>query len=68
MLDEVFGLGPLEPLLRDPTVNDVLVNTWKHVFVERKGTLERVPGAFQDDQHLMRVIDRTRQRSGPACR
>ena len=58
VLDEVFGLGPLEPLLRDPTVNDVLVNTWKHVFVKRKGKLERVPGAFQDDQHLMRVIDR----------
>ena len=58
VLDEVFGLGPLEPLLRDKTVNDVLVNTWKHVFVERKGKLERVPGAIQDDQHLMRVIDR----------
>ena len=58
VLDEVFGLGPLEPLLRDKTVNDVLVNTWQHVFVERKGKLERVPGAFQDDRHLMRVIDR----------
>ena len=58
VLDEVFGLGPLEPLLRDKTVNDVLVNTWEHVFVERKGKLERVPAAFQDDQHLMRVIDR----------
>ena len=58
VLDEVFGLGPLEPLLRDKTVNDVLVNTWQHVFVERKGKLERVPGAFQDDKHLMRVIDR----------
>ena len=58
VLDEVFGLGPLEPLLRDTTVNDVLVNTWQHVFVERKGKLERVPGAFQDDRHLMRVIDR----------
>ena len=58
VLDEVFGFGPLEPLLRDKTVNDILVNTWEHVFVERKGKLERVPGAFQDDQHLMRVIDR----------
>ena len=58
LLDEVFGLGPLEPLLRDTKVSDILVNTWEHVFVERKGKLERVPAAFQDDQHLMRVIDR----------
>ena len=58
LLDEVFGFGPLEPLLRDSTVSDILVNTYKHVFVERNGMLERVPGAFQDDQHLMRVIDR----------
>ncbi|MDP6579581.1 MAG: CpaF family protein [Vicinamibacterales bacterium] len=58
VLDEVFGFGPLEPLLRDPTVNDILVNTASQVFVERRGKLERVPAAFQDDQHLMRVIDR----------
>src|SRR5450755_167493 len=58
LLDEVFGLGPLEPLLRDPTISDILVNTCKHVFVERGGQLERVPAAFQDDRHLMRVIDR----------
>ena len=58
VLDEVFGFGPLEPLLRDATVSDILVNTYKHVFVERKGKLERVPAAFQDDQHLLRVIDR----------
>ncbi len=58
VLDEVFGLGPLEPLLRDQTVCDILVNTWEYVFVERGGKLERVPGAFQDDRHLMRVIDR----------
>ena len=58
VLDEVFGLGPLEPLIRDATVSDILVNTWQHVFVERKGKLERVPGAFQDDAHLMRIIDR----------
>ncbi len=58
VLDEVFGFGPLEPLLRDKTVNDILVNTYKNVFVERAGKLERVPGAFQDDQHLMRIIDR----------
>ena len=54
----MFGLGPLEPLLRDPTISDILVNTYKHVYVERGGQLERVPTTFQDDQHLMRVIDR----------
>ena len=58
IIDEVFGLGPLEPLLRDPTINDILVNTHKQVFVERSGLLERMPGGFQDDAHLMRVIDR----------
>ncbi len=58
ILDEVFGLGPLEPLLRDPTVSDILVNTYKQVWVERHGRLERVPTTFQDDRHLMRVIDR----------
>jgi pilus assembly protein CpaF len=58
VLDEVFGLGPLEPLLRDPTISDILVNTCKQVFVERNGQLERVAAGFQDDKHLMRVIDR----------
>jgi pilus assembly protein CpaF len=58
VIDEVFGLGPLEPLLRDGTISDILVNTHKQVFVERNGRLERVPTAFQDDRHLMRVIDR----------
>src|ERR671912_1860725 len=58
VLDDVFGLGPLEPLLRDPSISDILVNTYHHVFVERKGMLERVSASFQDDQHLLRVIDR----------
>ena len=58
ILDDVFGLGPLEPLLRDPTINDILVNTYKHVFVERAGVLERVTATFQDDRHLLRIIDR----------
>jgi pilus assembly protein CpaF len=58
VIDEVFGLGPLEPLLRDSTISDILVNTYKQVFVERHGQLERVTAAFQDDKHLMRVIDR----------
>jgi pilus assembly protein CpaF len=58
VIDEVFGFGPLEPLLRDKTISDILVNTYKQVFVERAGKLEQVPAAFQDDQHLLRVIDR----------
>jgi len=58
ILDEVFGLGPLEPLLRDPAVNDILVNTYKSVYVERAGVLTKVPTSFQDDRHLLRVIDR----------
>src|SRR5688500_18498313 len=58
ILDDVFGLGPLEPLLRDPTVNDILVNTHRLVYVERRGVLERVTASFQDDKHLLRVIDR----------
>src|SRR5687767_15187490 len=58
LLDDVFGLGPLEPLLRDPSISDILVNTYKHVFVERGGMLERVATHFQDDRHLLRVIDR----------
>jgi pilus assembly protein CpaF len=58
VIDEVFGLGPLEPLLRDPDVNDILVNTYRQVYVERAGVLEKVSASFQDDKHLMRVIDR----------
>jgi pilus assembly protein CpaF len=64
VLDDVFGLGPLEPLLRDPGINDILVNTHNHVFVERGGVLERVAASFQDDQHLLRVIDRIVSRIG----
>jgi pilus assembly protein CpaF len=64
VLDDVFGLGPLEPLLRDPTISDVLVNTYKNVFVERRGILERVTATFQDDAHLLRVIDRIVSRIG----
>jgi len=58
VLDEVFGLGPLEPLLADATVNDILVNTYKRVYVERKGLLELTPVQFRDDVHLMSIIDR----------
>jgi len=58
VLDEVFGLGPLEPLLQDPTVSDILVNTAKQVYVERKGLLELTSVRFHDDSHLLRIIDK----------
>lgn len=58
VLDEVFGLGPLEPLLHDPTVNDILVNTYRSVYVERRGIIEKTPIVFQDEAHLMRIIDK----------
>jgi pilus assembly protein CpaF len=58
VLDEVFGLGPLEPLLEDPTISDILVNTCKAVFIERRGLLERTDVEFRDDTHLMTIIDR----------
>jgi pilus assembly protein CpaF len=58
VLDEVFGLGPLEPLLSDSSVSDILVNTHKRVYVERKGLLELTPVQFRDDVHLMGIIDR----------
>jgi pilus assembly protein CpaF len=58
MLDEVFGLGPLEPLLKDPTVSDILVNGAKEVYVERAGLLEETKVVFKDDAHLMTVIQR----------
>src|SRR5256714_11381899 len=58
VLDEVFGLGPLEPLLQDPTISDILVNTHKQVYVERKGLLELTSVTFRDDSHLLRIIDK----------
>lgn len=56
--DEVFGLGPLEPLLADKTVSDILVNGPKSVYVERRGKLEKTPYTFLDDRHLRNIIDR----------
>jgi pilus assembly protein CpaF len=56
--DEVFGLGPLEPLLADPTVSDVLVNGHAKIYVERHGRLERTVARFKDDTHLMRIIEK----------
>ncbi|MGA9565990.1 MAG: CpaF family protein [Candidatus Korobacteraceae bacterium] len=58
VLDEVFGLGPLEPLLQDPTVNDILVNTFDTVYVERAGVLEKTPVVFKDNLHLMHIIEK----------
>jgi len=58
VLDEVLGLGPLEPFLKDPTVSDVLVNTYRQVYVERAGRLESTPAHFKDERHLMRIIQK----------
>jgi pilus assembly protein CpaF len=58
VLDEVFGLGPLEPLLQDPTISDILVNTHKQVYIERRGLLEMTSVRFRDDAHLLRIIDK----------
>jgi pilus assembly protein CpaF len=58
VIDEVLGLGPIEPLLKDPTVSDILVNTYNKVFVERHGVLEETVVKFKDDKHLQRIIDR----------
>ena len=58
VLDELLGLGPLEPLLADETVTDILVNGCKTVFVERYGLLERTPTRFQDERHLLRIIQK----------
>lgn len=58
LLDEVFGLGPLEPLLKDSTISDILVNSYRDVFVERHGLLERTTTQFRDEAHLRLIIDR----------
>jgi pilus assembly protein CpaF len=64
LLDEVFGLGPLEPLLRDPKISDILVNSRDHVFVEKGGLLQKVQVSFRDDRHLLQIIDRIVSRVG----
>src|SRR6202158_4878578 len=58
VLDEVFGLGPLEPLLQDPGISDILVNTYKQVYIEKKGLMELPTVTSRDDQHLLRIIDK----------
>jgi pilus assembly protein CpaF len=55
---ELFGLGPLEPLLKDPTISDILVNSHKTIYIERRGKIEKTNVQFKDDEHLMRVIER----------
>jgi pilus assembly protein CpaF len=64
LMDEVLGLGPLEPLLADPGVADVLVNSYRNVYVERYGRLERTEVQFRDERHLMRIIDKIVSRIG----
>jgi pilus assembly protein CpaF len=64
VLDEVFGLGPLEPLLRDPTISDILVTTPKLVYIERGGKLYRTPVEFKDNNHLLRIIEKVVARVG----
>jgi pilus assembly protein CpaF len=64
ILDEIFGLGPLEPLLKDPTVSDILVNRYDRVYVERAGKIESTGLSFKDDAHLMQIIDRIVSRVG----
>src|SRR5205809_2321279 len=64
ILDEIFGLGPLEPLLKDPSISDILVNRFDKVYVERGGKLERTGLSFKDNAHLMQIIDRIVSRVG----
>ena len=64
ILDEIFGLGPLEQLLKDPGISDILVNRFDKVYVERKGKLELTGLSFKDNQHLMQIIDRIVSRVG----
>jgi len=64
VLEEVYGLGPLEPLLKDPTISDILVTTPKMVYVERAGKLYETPVEFRDDAHLIRIIEKIVSRVG----
>jgi pilus assembly protein CpaF len=64
LMHEVLGLGPLEPLLSDPSINDILVNGHENVYVERYGVLERSEARFRDERHLLRIIDKIVTRIG----
>src|ERR1051326_2762893 len=58
VLDEVLGLGPLEPLLKEPSISDILVNRYNKVFIERNGKLSETPVRFKDDAHLLPIIEK----------
>src|SRR5947207_12198962 len=58
IVSEILGLGPLEPLLEDETITEIMVNGPKNIYIERKGKLERVPFSFESNEHVMRIIDR----------
>ncbi|MDG1479955.1 MAG: CpaF family protein [Myxococcota bacterium] len=58
ILDEILGLGPLEPLLRDPAISDILINGYDTIFIEKRGRLQKAEVKFNDNQHLMQIIDR----------
>ncbi len=64
VLDETFGLGPLEMLLKDPTISDILINGPRNIYVERRGKMEKTTVAFRDNDHLMQIIDRIISRVG----
>src|SRR5262249_11128454 len=64
VMDETFGLGPIEPLMRDPSITDILINGPKTVYIERHGRLERADIAFHDDRHLLQIVQRTAGRVG----
>ncbi|OEU48324.1 MAG: pilus assembly protein CpaF [Desulfuromonadales bacterium C00003096] len=64
ILDELTGLGPIEPFFKDPTISDILVNTYKDIYIERKGLLEKTNARFIDNAHLMNIIDRIISRVG----
>ena len=66
VLDALFGLGPLEALLKDPTISDILVNRYNNVYVEREGRIEECTAVFRDDKHLMQIIERIVSRSAGA--
>ena len=64
IIDETLGLGPIDPLLRDPTVTDILINGPRTVYVERRGRLERTPVVFHDEQHVLEIVQRIASRVG----
>jgi pilus assembly protein CpaF len=64
IIDETLGLGPIDPLLRDPTITDILINGPRTVYVERRGRLERTNVAFHDEQHVLEIVQRIASRVG----